>query len=234
MGRPEDLLKEPEPAPVETEEVKQLKADLLASQGEGKAAKEEAAADRAKVVELEETAKRTPPRPAAPGVPKTAAEIQAETYEEIREGIYTAPGHTLDQHFNRRMGPVLQDYYNTQAGVAKELGLAKVSEEDKKKYGAEAEKLMEAVDPVTKANPNAWGQAFNLVKAQHLPEIIESEKEAVRKELEVKPPGHEGPTPTPEPVAATAELTPEEKLVCQRYIDDGVLKDEEEYKKWKR
>ena len=230
---PKDLLKEPPPPdPTPDPVVEQLKADVLAAQEAEKLAKEETAGFSTRVTELEETVKRRP-TPVPPGTPRSAEEVRAEHYEQIREGIYTAPGQTLDEHFNRRMMPVLQDYYGTQAGVARELGLAKVPEEDRKKYGTDAEKLMEAVDPATKANPAAWVQAFNLVKAQHLPEIIKEREDAVRKELEVKPPGHEGPTPTPAPVAVTAELTPEEKVVAQRYIEDGTFKDEEEYKKWK-
>jgi hypothetical protein len=234
MADPKDLLKEPDPPPVETEEVKELKAKLATSETATQAARDEVTAAAEKAAGLEEAARRPVVRTPVPGVQRTAAEIQAETYEQIREGIYTAPGATLDEHFNRRMTPVLQDYYNTQAGVARELGLAKVSEADRTRYGDEAAELMKAVDPVTKANPNAWVQAFNLVKAQHLPEIIEQEKDVIRKEFEPKPPVIEGATPPPPPGGpAVAPLTEEEKMVCQRYVDDGVFKDEEEYKKWK-
>jgi hypothetical protein len=234
MPDPKDLLKEPDPPPVETEEVKELKAKLAAADTATQAALGEVTAAAEKAAGLEEAARRPVVRPPAPGVQRTAAEIQADTYEQIREGIYSAPGANLDEHFNRRMTPVLRDYYETQAGVARELGLGKVSEADKTKYGAEATELMRVVDPVTRANPNAWVQAFNLVKAQHLPEIIEQEKETIRKDLEPKPPVIEGATPPPPPGGpATAELTEEEKMVAKRYIDDGVFKDEEEYKKWK-
>lgn len=228
--KPKDILPADPPAPVPTAEELQQKITELSSKVQDSEARETGYQDR--IAELEKAPVVTPPvSPPSGGM--TPAQLEEQWQTRVREGIFSHPAMTLDEHFQYRMGPVLRQHYESQSGLAKEVALAKESDTDRKKYGGEVDKLMSAVDPVTKANPASWTQAFKFVRAEHLEEIVKDRETKIRQEL-AQPPPAEGPTPSPKDVPPSAgRLTPEEEAVADRYIVDGVFKDRAEYSKWR-
>lgn len=99
--------------------------------------------------------------------------------ERLREALETDPESAMDDHFNRRMAPILRDRYEHDASMnqirERDKLVAKHGEEKYKKYEKEVGEFMGDMSLTTRAAPGAYERAFDFVRLQHLDEEVEAE-----------------------------------------------------------
>ena len=123
-----------------------------------------------------------------------------------------------DAAFNQRAQPIVGAVYTMGAQIARSNFETKLSGVDAKmfqKYGADVDKVMESVDVASKANPQAWQNAWNMVKGQHLDEITKAAQDRSDFFSEtVQGSSLGGP---PRTVLPDDKLTPEEEKQAKKY-----------------
>lgn len=238
---PKDLLSDDDKKAAEQakQEFEALKTKMTTLEGQLSQSSEEMALLKTRAEDAEKRLEESKRRPATPPGSRTVEEEEADFAERVKEGIYTHPTQALDEHFRRRMGPVLVSHYEQQATMARDLALDKLPPADRKAYEKEIDDLMGKVDLPTRANPKAWQQAYKMVRADKMDDIIKKEITEVEERLTKKfgggAPPAEGATPPPgEGGPKKVELTAEQKTVAERYVKDGVFKNVEEYVEWSK
>lgn len=154
-------------------------AELKTAREEAARAKDEA--DRAKRL-MVGLAQKMQQAEAGRGAPEPEPDDKA--VERLREAIEQDPEGVLDEHFNRRMAPILKDRYELDARLnfdrEREKIVSKHGEDKWKKYEPELAKFLEPMSLTTKAAPGAIAQAFDFVRLQHFDDEV---NEAVEKRM---------------------------------------------------
>jgi len=147
---------------------------------------------------------------------------------EFRDRMNENPEAVLDEHFKSRIAPLAEMSLANQWSVNLQMADAQfASDEDWQKYRPEVVAFMEKTPLELRAQPNSLQKAFNLVKSEHLDEIIER-KSAKRTQAEkaafVEPPsgGHK-------PAAKRIQLSD-----VQKEIAKGLDMTESEYIEYMR
>ena len=149
---------------VESEEVKTLKAALVASKEESERAKRY-------VVNLVGRLKE-----AAATQPSATEDKEAEL-EKFKERFEKDPEAALDEHFQKRVAPLQRGTLERQAALFKERAQEKFGEKWQK-YEAEIEDFMEPMSIETRSQPGAWEEAFRYVRMLHFDDELKEAVEA--------------------------------------------------------
>src|SRR5574342_423269 len=91
----------------------------------------------------------------------------------LKRAIEEDPEETLDAHFQQRMAPLMQKNNTTLAALNKDRFVQSIGQDKWAKYEGEVHNLVKGLDPATMAEPGAWEQAYRMVLAGHIDEIIE-------------------------------------------------------------
>lgn len=147
---------------------------------------------------------------------------------EFRDRMNENPEAVLDEHFKSRIAPLAEMSLANQSQVNLQmLDSRMANDEDWTKYRPEVVAFMEKTPLELRAQPNSWDKAFNLVKSEHLDEIIER-KSAKRTQAEkaafVEPPSG-GQKPQPKKIQLSD---------AQKEIAKGLDMTESEYMEWMR
>jgi hypothetical protein len=101
---------------------------------------------------------------------------------DMREALNENPEAVLDHHFATRMQPLIQQSLGYQIETAKTLFEQRHSQdEDYVAYKDELTEFMKGIPPEVKANPAAWDNAMDFVRAKHLKEIVERRTNKIHK-----------------------------------------------------
>lgn len=93
---------------------------------------------------------------------------------DLREQLNDNPEEVLDRHFYTRMKPLIEQNLGYQVQTARTLFEQRhEADEDFRAYKDELEEFMKGIPPEVKANPAAWDNAMDFVRAKHLKEIVE-------------------------------------------------------------
>lgn len=119
---------------------------------------------------------QTPPQPQgqAPTLPQGG---QGDGRGQV--SYWQDPAGFLDQQLNARLAPMVQAQVAGMRGTNKQLFQQRAAK-DYEKYGEEMEAFIDNLAPQLQAHPEAYNQALNFVKSQHLNEIIEEERKSAR------------------------------------------------------
>lgn len=112
---------------------------------------------------------------------QAAANSRSEAPEtpgrDIREVFQEDPVSVLDQHFQARMAPLINQSLEYQVQSAQELFSQRMAEnEDYKDYKDELDEFMKGIPPAVKAQPKAWVDGLNFIRARHLDDIVEKRR----------------------------------------------------------
>ena len=125
-----------------------------------------------------------PPSPNryAPGVP---GPISYRPQQET-PNAFTDPEGFSQYQMDRRLGPLVQSTTQSLRGAHKGIFSQQLVDEDDKeiwtKHQDEIDRFMDVLSPELQANPNAYANAFAIVKSQYLGEIVD--KKVSRKSTE--------------------------------------------------
>lgn len=101
---------------------------------------------------------------------------------DLREALNDNPQAVLDHHFASRMQPLIEQNLGYQVATARGMFEQKLQaapdfvREEYTKYKDELEEFMKGIPAEVKANPAAWDNALDFVRAKHLDEIVERRK----------------------------------------------------------
>lgn len=114
--------------------------------------------------------------PTQPRQPRPGVSYSQPRQEEEEPDIYSNPEGFMDRQFAKRVGPLVQAQTSAMRNTNREIFKGRVGE-DYEKYGEEIEQFVSALAPQLQADPRAYEQAYNFVRASHLDEIVESQTE---------------------------------------------------------
>ena len=105
---------------------------------------------------------------------------EAERAQAIKDRLEEDPQSVLDEHFNERMTPLLEQQLRNTASSNRQLAKERlsgikdaegVSKWDK--YEKEVDEFMKPLSLETQAQPGAWENAFQFIRSQHLDDEIQ-------------------------------------------------------------
>lgn len=96
------------------------------------------------------------------------------------------PERYLDEQFNRRMGPLVNAFTQSQRESAKMLAMQKIPKEEWDEFGGEIEAVVQGMHPTIQIQPKAYELAYQLVRGQHLDTIADRRAEKKAEELAKK------------------------------------------------
>lgn len=144
--------------------------------------------------------------------------------EDMAQMMNENPGAVLDRHFAERMGPLVERNLGIQAAQAEALFDAKFQQdEDYQAYKGELKEWMRAIPLDTKANPQAWEDALDFIRAKHIKDIV-GRRLQKQKEMD-KQAFVEAPSGRPGPRTQAVELSADQKAIAK-----GLGLTEDEYK----
>jgi len=110
---------------------------------------------------------------------------QQQQQERIPDPYLDPQGYNqfMDEQFNRRMSPLVQQQSQAMRGTNRELFQSKIPSEEWSKFGEEVESFIDNLHPQLQGHPDAYKTAYNIVLAGHKDEIIE--EQSSRKTLTV-------------------------------------------------
>lgn len=154
---------------------------------------------------------------------------QPQTPEpDLKDLILDDPEKALDRHLSRRVGPVVQEFYEHAASMTKMTTFQQVSDKGKprfphaKRFEKDIESFMEKVDPRLRTKPESWESAYNFVVGANYDKLIEEARAQGAPPIEGAG-GQPGTVGTPKIV-----LEPDEARVAR-----GMGMSAEEYHEWK-
>lgn len=132
----------------------------------------------------------------------------------VREHLEQDPNAVLDAHFNARIAPLAKMTLEAHANTNFQVFEASNREnEDWMAYKGEVEKFMETIPLEVKAQPNSWQKALDLVRGNHIDEIVE--RRAKKRTQAEKAAFVEGPSGSIASTSKKIELTPEQKEIAK-------------------
>jgi hypothetical protein len=132
------------------------------------------------------------------------------------EVLEADPEATLDQHFQRKITPLLQQQARVNAANNRENARSKFGDEFKK-YEKEIDSVASKMTLEALQSPGSYENIVNHVRAQHLPEIIE---ESVKAELTKREQEAQGEGSTGLPSAAGGSAAAAEGATKLPGVDD--------------
>lgn len=118
------------------------------------------------------------------GQQQVAPQQPGESYEDFKKRLNSElfgdnPAEVLEEYFNKKMGPILQQVSGLSANQQKDLMMVK--DETKKyfrKYQGDIESFHDSLPPDQKSNPRSWQYAYDEVLKKKQNEIIDDEVQA--------------------------------------------------------
>lgn len=145
---------------------------------------------------------------------------------DIRDRMNEDPNRTLDEHFNARIAPLAKMTLENNAQTNFQIFENQMKDdEDWKMYRPEVEKFMESIPLEVKAQPKSWEKAYDLVRINHLNEIVER-KSAKQSKME-KAAFVEAPSGARPTASRKQELSD-----IQKQIAKGLDLTEDEYREY--
>lgn len=95
---------------------------------------------------------------------------------------YTDPEGFMDVQFQRRMQPLVNNTVNSLRSVNRSNFTQAVAKEDWEKYSGEVEAIIDNFSPQIQMHPDAYKQAYNIVLANHMDEVVGSKAEKIASE----------------------------------------------------
>lgn len=136
---------------------------------------------------------------------------------DFKEQFEVDPERAVSDLFQARIGPIYNDYLNSQAVTAKELAREKLSrraEGDRwTDYEKEIEHEMSNLSPEAKARPDVYERVFELVRSRHVDDIINrriEERTTAEKQAQT-----ERASPPKGRTQEAKTLSPEEKRIAE-------------------
>lgn len=141
---------------------------------------------------------------------------------DIRERMAEDPLAVMDEHYRARTAPLVDAVAQTQAKLAREVAVSKLSTEllpDKKttvwgKYGEEIDKFLEPFPAAQRSSPDAYVAAAQWVRSKHIDEEISAAHQA--RIEEEKRAFSEAPTASAGAAAKKPVLSDAEKTVARK------------------
>lgn len=96
--------------------------------------------------------------------------------QEEEPDIFSNPDGFMDRQFQKRLGPLVQSQAAAMRNTNREIFKGRIGGEYEK-YGEEVEQFVSALAPQLQADPRAYEQAYNFVRASHLDEIVQEKTE---------------------------------------------------------
>lgn len=146
---------------------------------------------------------------------------------DLKDLILDDPEKALDRHLNRRVGPVVQEFYEHAANMTKMTTFQQITEKGKpkfphaKRFEKDIETFMERVDPRLRTKSESWESAYNFVVGANYDKLVEEARAAGAPPIEGAggQPGTQG--------APKITLSPDEARVAR-----GMGMTPEEYHEW--
>lgn len=96
-----------------------------------------------------------------------------ERQQRVKQALDDDPEGTLDAHFRERVAPLMANQYRTLANMNKDAFVRSIDPKQWQKYAPEVEEFVKGFSPETMAEKDAWANAFNFVRMNHLDDIVE-------------------------------------------------------------
>jgi len=115
--------------------------------------------------------------PAAPGASPAPAAPAAPV--DIKELIFDDPEKALDAYFDKRVGPVVRDFYETSAQVTKQLVSSQRDDKGNpsmphfKRFEKQIGEFVDRVHPTLRNRPETWQSAYNFVVGQNVDALVQ-------------------------------------------------------------
>jgi len=136
---------------------------------------------------------------------------------DFKEQFDTDPEKAVGDLFQARIGPIYNDYLNSQAITARELAREKLSrraEGDRwSDYEKEIEQEMSGLSSEAKARPDVYERVFDLVRSRHVDDIINrriEERTSAEKQAQT-----ERASPPKGRTVEAKTLSPDEKRIAE-------------------
>lgn len=114
--------------------------------------------------------------------PKRDPEEEADRFlEAFKSNPTGALQSVIEDHWHRRMQPIVTESLTNQAHQMKTLAIQEIGKQKWDKYGEEVEEFMSGMSPSMQAKPGAWQEAYRFIVAKHLDEEVE---ERLKQKLE--------------------------------------------------
>jgi len=141
---------------------------------------------------------------------------------DIKDLIFDNPEQALDIYFEKRVGPVVRDFYETSANVTKQLVQQQRSDKGEltmpyfQRFEKQIDEFVSKVHPTLRNRPETYQTAYNFVVGQNVNAIVQEKMAAQTPAIE---PAAGGPaaearkfqlTDEEAAVAAAMGMTPEE------------------------
>lgn len=95
---------------------------------------------------------------------------------------YTDLNGFMEQQFSKRMTPLVQSTVTSMRGVNRNMFMSQVDKNEWDRYGKEVEQLVDSFNPQLQMHPEAYRQAYNIVLANHLDDVVGSKAEQIASE----------------------------------------------------
>ncbi len=210
----------PKEGPVPNADLDAIRAENASLRESVQKATKDAAASQAYVQEIVSRLQ------AAAATRGMASEENGEPGPSLSDRMSQDPVSVLDEHFAARMAPLINQSLEYQVNQARELFEQRMStDEEFNEYKGELEEFMKGIPPQVKAQPKAWADGLNFIRARHIDEIVEKRsKRTLARDKAAFVEGQGASATTPKgPVMLNAD---------QKAIAKGLGIPEDEYLKW--
>lgn len=143
-------------------------------------------------------------------IQEVAAKAKPASKEEIRERLSEDPEAVLDEMFQARVAPLLQENYKNLDATSREVTKQKLGE-TWKTYEKEVDEFMGNMPMDVRARPDAWESALAYVRSRHIDEEVEAR---VKRKLD-KSTNMENASPSSPSKPARRGLSTDEKAIAK-------------------
>lgn len=162
------------------------------------------------------------------GAPPAPVGPPAAPEPDIKELILDDPEKALDRHLDRRVGPIVREFYDHASSMTKMTVFQQMNEKGKPRFphagrfSKDIDAFMQNVDPRLRTKPDSWESAYNFVVGANYDKLLEEARAQGAPPIE----GAGGPGGTPTPPKIT--LDEQESRVAR-----GMGMSAEEYAEWR-
>jgi hypothetical protein len=160
-------------------------------------------------------------QPQAPAAPQAAE-------PDIKEMILDDPERALDRHLDRRVGPIVKEFYEHASGMTKLTVYQQLNDKGKprfphaQRFSKDIDTFMQNVDQRLRTKPESWESAYNFVVGANYDKLLEESR------AQGAPPVEGAGSAPGTPGASKIVLDADEQRVAR-----GMGMTAEEYNEWK-
>lgn len=113
------------------------------------------------------------------GAPPAAPAAPAPAEPDIKEMILDDPERALDKHLDKRVGPIVREFYDHAAQMTKLTVFQQTGEKGKPRFphatrfSKDIDAFMQNVDPRLRTKPESWESAYNFVVGANYDKLVE-------------------------------------------------------------